>query len=157
MPQTETYAFDAALLLLQCQKELQDVLGFAEGVRGSFYALYDMKEALLEVEESELLHTYEYTVERNGNHRISKDGYLKLTRMLLARFTCPSNFFPRYQSLFIIVNSRTLRLFSQNSGSKSKQFYNCPSTLRSRPTGFFIFLSFTFDTDPKPDRKRSEA
>jgi hypothetical protein len=46
MPQT--YAFDAADLLLQCQKELQDVIE-ADERRGysSHYALYDMKEALL--------------------------------------------------------------------------------------------------------------
>jgi hypothetical protein len=44
MPQT--YAFDAADLLLQCQQELQDVIEADE--RGSsHYALYDMKEALL--------------------------------------------------------------------------------------------------------------
>jgi hypothetical protein len=43
-----TYAFDAADLLLQCQKELQDVIE-ADERRGysSHFALYDMKEALL--------------------------------------------------------------------------------------------------------------
>jgi hypothetical protein len=46
MPQT--YAFDAADLLLQCQKQLQDVIE-ADERRGysSHYALYDLKEALL--------------------------------------------------------------------------------------------------------------
>jgi hypothetical protein len=46
MPQT--YAFDAADLLLQCLQELQDVIK-ADERRGysSHYALYDMKEALL--------------------------------------------------------------------------------------------------------------
>jgi hypothetical protein len=46
MPQT--YAFDAAGLLLQCQQELQDVI-LDDERRGysSHYALYDMKEAML--------------------------------------------------------------------------------------------------------------
>lgn len=51
MPQT--YAFDAADLLLQCQQELQDVIE-ADERRGysSHYALYDMKEALLATDVS---------------------------------------------------------------------------------------------------------
>ena len=64
MPQT--YAFDAAVLLLQCQKELQDVIE-ADERRGysSHYALYDMKEALLATD----LFLYSYFRQSLEQHR----------------------------------------------------------------------------------------
>jgi len=50
------YAFDAAALLEQCLEQLQEVIQADERSRGSHWALYDLKEALIATEQ--LLYEY---------------------------------------------------------------------------------------------------